>query len=110
MHVYETWLVLAIAINGKAILLLFVVFDALESVSQVSRIVFELFSDICPRTCENFRSLTTGAAFLSKIAFSCNVGGGRREGRRSNDAETAPLRSDAISSRHQEFYDTVGRF
>ncbi|XP_065844151.1 peptidyl-prolyl cis-trans isomerase G-like [Oscarella lobularis] len=59
-HVYETWLVLAIAIHGKAILLLFVVFDALESVSQVSRIVFELFSDICPRTCENCRSLTTG--------------------------------------------------
>ncbi len=24
------------------------------------RVVFELFSDLCPRTCENFRALCTG--------------------------------------------------
>ncbi|KAG1652675.1 NK-tumor recognition protein [Nymphon striatum] len=27
---------------------------------QVGRVIFELFSDICPITCENFRSLCTG--------------------------------------------------
>ena len=32
-----------------------------DSVCPVAgRVVFELFADICPRTCENFRCLCTG--------------------------------------------------
>ena len=26
----------------------------------VGRVIFELFSDVCPKTCENFRALCTG--------------------------------------------------
>lgn len=29
----------------------------------VGRVVVELFSDICPKTCENFRCLCTGEQF-----------------------------------------------
>uniref|UniRef100_A0A3Q3FSC4 Peptidylprolyl isomerase G n=1 Tax=Labrus bergylta TaxID=56723 RepID=A0A3Q3FSC4_9LABR len=31
----------------------------------VGRVVVELFSDVCPKTCENFRCLCTGEYFLS---------------------------------------------
>lgn len=32
--------------------------------SSVGRIVVELFSDICPKTCENFRCLCTGKEYM----------------------------------------------
>lgn len=35
-------------------------FDVSIGVLQTGRIVFELFNDIVPKTCENFRSLCTG--------------------------------------------------
>lgn len=35
-------------------------FDVEIGGQQVGRITFELFSDICPKTCDNFRSLCTG--------------------------------------------------
>ena len=35
-------------------------FDMSINKHEVGRIVFELFVDICPKTCENFRSLCTG--------------------------------------------------
>ncbi|KAJ8306823.1 hypothetical protein KUTeg_014907 [Tegillarca granosa] len=36
-------------------------FDVEIGGQQVGRITFELFSDICPKTCDNFRSLCTVA-------------------------------------------------
>ena len=30
---------------------------------SVGRIIFELFNDLCPKTCENFRALCTGKSF-----------------------------------------------
>lgn len=33
----------------------------------VGRVVVELFSDICPKTCENFRCLCTGEQFQQYV-------------------------------------------
>ncbi|CAF3825981.1 unnamed protein product, partial [Rotaria sordida] len=35
-------------------------FDLKIDENEVGRIVFELYNDMCPRTCENFRCLCTG--------------------------------------------------
>lgn len=32
---------------------------------KVGRVVVELFSDVCPKTCENFRCLCTGNTIFS---------------------------------------------
>lgn len=43
-----------------------VFFDVSINGSSVGRIIFELFSDICPKTCENFRCLCTGEKGLGE--------------------------------------------
>ncbi|XP_068730674.1 peptidyl-prolyl cis-trans isomerase G-like isoform X2 [Montipora capricornis] len=43
-------------------------FDVEISGSLAGRIIFELFADVCPRTCENFRALCTGEKGLSKVS------------------------------------------
>lgn len=35
-------------------------FDIEFNNQPVGRVIFELFNDLCPRTCENFRALCTG--------------------------------------------------
>ena len=40
-------------------------FDLEINNHQIGRVIFELFNDLCPKACENFRSLCTG--FKSKI-------------------------------------------
>lgn len=35
-------------------------FDIAVDGAPIGRIVFELFADVCPKTCENFRVLCTG--------------------------------------------------
>lgn len=37
---------------------------------SVGRLVFELFNDVCPKTCENFRALCTGKFMFSNLCFS----------------------------------------
>lgn len=41
-------------------------FDIKIDDQEVGRIVFKLFCDVCPKTCENFRQLCTGEAGISK--------------------------------------------
>ena len=41
-------------------------FDVTISGTRVGRVIFELFSDITPITCENFRGLCTGEKGLGK--------------------------------------------
>jgi len=43
-----------------------VFFDVEVGGLPMGRVVFELFSDICPITCENFRALCTGEKGLGK--------------------------------------------
>ncbi|KAE8602719.1 hypothetical protein XENTR_v10014097 [Xenopus tropicalis] len=43
----------------------FVYLDISIQGKPVGRLLFELFSDLCPKTCENFQSLCTGAAGVS---------------------------------------------
>lgn len=40
-------------------------FDIEFNNQPVGRIIFELFNDLCPRTCENFRALCTGEKGVS---------------------------------------------
>lgn len=42
-------------------------FDIAINNIDAGRIVFELFYDDCPKTCENFRSLCTGEAGIGKV-------------------------------------------
>merc|ERR1719432_323945 len=42
-------------------------FDITISGTKVGRVVIELFSDITPKTCENFRCLCTGEKGIGKI-------------------------------------------
>lgn len=42
-------------------------FDITINGSDAGRIIFELFDDVCPKTCENFRSLCTGEKGIGKI-------------------------------------------
>ena len=34
---------------------------------SVGRIVFELFDDVCPKTCNNFRALCTGQYYKHRV-------------------------------------------
>jgi cyclophilin family peptidyl-prolyl cis-trans isomerase len=43
-------------------------FDITLNNLNMGRIVFELFNDICPKTCENFRALCTGEKGLGKTS------------------------------------------
>uniref|UniRef100_A0A8C2NEW1 PPIase cyclophilin-type domain-containing protein n=1 Tax=Capra hircus TaxID=9925 RepID=A0A8C2NEW1_CAPHI len=40
-------------------------FDIAINNQPAGRVVFELFSDVCPKTCENFRCLCTGLLTFS---------------------------------------------
>lgn len=42
-------------------------FDIEFNGHPVGRIIFELFNDLCPKTCENFRALCTGNYFFQFI-------------------------------------------
>ena len=42
-------------------------FDIAINNFDTGRIVFELFNDICPKTCENFRVLCTGEKGIGEI-------------------------------------------
>ncbi|XP_031556497.1 peptidyl-prolyl cis-trans isomerase G-like [Actinia tenebrosa] len=42
-------------------------FDVTINGEKAGRIIFELFADVCPKTCENFRSLCTGDAGVGKV-------------------------------------------
>ena len=42
-------------------------FDVEIGGGNAGRIVFELFQDIAPTTCENFRSLCTGEKGIGKV-------------------------------------------
>jgi len=44
-------------------------FDIQINKVDAGRVVFELFSDICPKTCENFRALCTGEKGEGKTTF-----------------------------------------
>jgi cyclophilin family peptidyl-prolyl cis-trans isomerase len=41
-------------------------FDVKIGDKESGRVVFELFNDVCPKTCENFRALCTGEKGLGK--------------------------------------------
>jgi peptidyl-prolyl isomerase G (cyclophilin G) len=41
-------------------------FDVSLNNLSIGRIVFELFNDECPKTCENFRALCTGDKGMGK--------------------------------------------
>ena len=42
-------------------------FDIAIGGIPVGRVVFQLFADICPKTCENFRALCTGEMGIGKV-------------------------------------------
>ncbi|NP_001187660.1 probable inactive peptidyl-prolyl cis-trans isomerase-like 6 [Ictalurus punctatus] len=44
----------------------FVYMDVMIGDEAVGRMLFELFSDLCPKTCENFKALCTGEAHTSR--------------------------------------------
>lgn len=41
-------------------------FDVTLNSLSIGRIVFELYNDLCPKTCENFRALCTGEAGIGE--------------------------------------------
>ncbi|KAF5894674.1 peptidyl-prolyl cis-trans isomerase-like 6, partial [Clarias magur] len=44
----------------------FVYMDVVIGDEAAGRLLFELFSDLCPKTCENFKALCTGEAGISQ--------------------------------------------
>lgn len=42
-------------------------FDVTLNSLSIGRIVFELFNDLCPKTCENFRALCTGEKGMGSV-------------------------------------------
>lgn len=42
-------------------------FDITLGGLQVGRIIFELFNDVVPKTCENFRALCTGEVGIGQV-------------------------------------------
>lgn len=39
----------------------------INKINDAGRIVFELFDDVCPKTCENFRALCTGEKGIGNV-------------------------------------------
>ena len=52
-----------------------VFFDVALAGTPGGRVAFELFADVCPKTCENFRQLCTGEHRRGGVPMGYKVGG-----------------------------------